>query len=93
MAKHGLFKQIVGDLSFSDSSLLAKLLDSCVQSKSLLDVRRVHATITKTSFALEIFTKNRLIDSYGNCGSLEDVRRVFDRMPERNIFSWNSILN
>ncbi|GKV33224.1 hypothetical protein SLEP1_g41754 [Rubroshorea leprosula] len=92
MAKHGLFKQIVGDLSFSDSSLFAKLLDSCVQSKCLLDVRRVHARITKTSFASEIFINNRLVDSYGKCGSLEDARRVFDRMPERNIFSWNSIV-
>lgn len=94
MAKHKLFKEItfLGDLSLPDSSLFAKLLDACVQSNSLLDLRRVHARITKTSFASEIFINNRLIDVYAKCRSLEDVRKLFDRLPQRNIFSWNSFL-
>ncbi|KAK8613981.1 hypothetical protein V6N13_122360 [Hibiscus sabdariffa] len=35
----------------------------------------------------------RLIGAYGKCGSLEDSRKVFDKMPQRNIFSWNSIIS
>ncbi|XVE52338.1 hypothetical protein DITRI_Ditri02bG0114900 [Diplodiscus trichospermus] len=92
MAKRGLLNRIVGDLSLPDSSSFAKLLDSYIQSKSFLDIRRLHARIIKSHFALETFILNRLIDAYGKCGSVEDARRVFNKMPLRNIFSWNSIL-
>ncbi|XP_010109634.2 pentatricopeptide repeat-containing protein At2g13600 [Morus notabilis] len=92
MRRHGLFKQLVGDLSFIDSTPFAKLLDSCACSKSIRDTRRVHAHIIKTRFCSEIFMQNRLIDVYGKCGCLEDARKVFDRMSERNTFSGNSII-
>ncbi|XWS68833.1 hypothetical protein CRYUN_Cryun04dG0126900 [Craigia yunnanensis] len=92
MAKRGLLNQIVGDLSVPDSSPFAKLLDSYIQSKSLLDIRRLHARIIKSHFASETFILNRLIDAFGKCGSLEDARKVFDKMPQRNIFSWNSVI-
>ncbi|MBA0854557.1 hypothetical protein Goshw_001678 [Gossypium schwendimanii] len=93
MAKLGLHKQIVGDLSLPDSSPFAKLLGSYIQSKSLLDIRRLHVRIIKSNFASETFILNRLIDAYGRCGSLEDAGKVFNRMPQRNIFSWNSVIS
>ncbi|KAJ4715356.1 Pentatricopeptide repeat-containing protein [Melia azedarach] len=92
MATQRLVKHIVGDLSSLNSSPLAKLLDSCVRSKSAQDTRRVHARIIKSKFSSEVFIQNRLIDVYAKCGCLDDARKVFDRMPERNVFTWNSIV-
>ncbi|CAI9103118.1 OLC1v1001559C1 [Oldenlandia corymbosa var. corymbosa] len=93
MARTFLFKQVGGDLSFLNSSPFAKLLDSCISSKSAGDVGRVHARILKTQFRHEVFINNRLIDAYGKCGVLDSARKVFDRMPDRNIFTWNSIID
>ncbi|KAK7316941.1 hypothetical protein RJT34_00777 [Clitoria ternatea] len=93
MGRHGLVQKLVGDLSFLDSSPFAKLLDSCVRSKCGIDARRVHARIFKTQFSSEIFIQNRLIDAYGKCGCLEDARKVFDHMPQRNTFSYNATLS
>ncbi|KAK9293075.1 hypothetical protein L1049_021059 [Liquidambar formosana] len=92
MARHGLLKRIVGDLSLPNSSAFAKLLDSFVQSKSARDTRRVHARIIKSRFSLEIFIQNRLIDVYAKCDCLDDARKLFDRMSEKNTFTWNSII-
>ncbi|KAI4317087.1 hypothetical protein L6164_024995 [Bauhinia variegata] len=47
----------VGDLSFLDSSPFAKLLDSCVQSKSAIDTRRIHARIIKTPLTRKFLSK------------------------------------
>ncbi|KAK9912838.1 hypothetical protein M0R45_036676 [Rubus argutus] len=91
--RQGLFKQVVGDLAFIDSSPFAKLLDSCIRTKSASDARRVHARVIKTQFSSEVFIQNRLIDAYGKCGSLDDARKLFDKMSERNTFSWNSIIS
>lgn len=86
-------RQIVGDLSLLNSSPFAKLLDSCLRSKSARHTRRVHARIIKTQFCSEIFIQNRLIDVYGKCGCLDDARKVFEKMPDKNTFTWNSIIN
>ncbi|OMO73655.1 hypothetical protein COLO4_26943 [Corchorus olitorius] len=92
MANRGLLKRIVGDIWLADSSRFAKLLDSCIHSKSLHGVHRLHARIIKSPFASETFILNRLIDAYGKCDSLQDANKVFERMPQRNIFSWNSVI-
>ena len=84
MGRHGLVKQLVGDLYFLDSSPFAKLLESCIRSKSELDTRRVHARVVKTRFLSEIFIQNRLIDAYGKCGCLDDALKLFDHMLQRN---------
>ncbi|KAL3728974.1 hypothetical protein ACJRO7_033549 [Eucalyptus globulus] len=92
MARHARVKALAGDLSFATSTLFAKLLDGCGLSKSARHTRRVHARIIKTPFSAEVFIQNRLIDVYARCGCLDDARRVFDRMPEKNTFTWNAIL-
>jgi pentatricopeptide repeat protein len=33
-----------------------------------------------------------LVNIYAKCGSLVDARRVFDRMPERDTFSWTVMI-
>lgn len=96
MAKNVLLRQVptllTSDLSFTNSSPFAKLLDKCIHSKSPKPVLRIHARILKTRFASEMFILNRLIDAYAKCGSLDDARKLFDKMPERNTFTWNSII-
>ena len=89
MAKHGL----VRDLYLPNSSPFAKLLDSCLRSRSARGTRRVHARILMTQFSMEIFIQNRLIDVYGKCDCLDDARKLFDRMPQRNTFTWNSLIS
>lgn len=95
MAKHGLLhNKFVGDLSLLNSSPLAKLLDSCLRSKSpAKETRRVHSRIIKSQFHNEVFIQNRLIDVCGKCRCIDYARNLFDRMPDRNTFSWNSIIS
>ncbi|XP_077249800.1 pentatricopeptide repeat (PPR) superfamily protein [Tasmannia lanceolata] len=93
MARYGLLKPLVSDLSLLDSTIFANLLHSSIESKSLQNVRWVHARIIKTQFSSEIFIQNRLIDAYSKCGCLDYARKLFDKMPQRNTFTWNSIIN
>ena len=39
-----------------------------------------------------VFVASSLIDMYGRCGVLEDARKVFDGMVERNVIAWNSMI-
>lgn len=93
MAKNLLFKQLIEDFSFSNSSPYAKFLEFCIKSRSKRDVLRLHARILKSQFIHEVFINNRLIDAYGKCGCLDNARKVFAKMPVKNTFSWNSMIS
>jgi len=35
---------------------------------------------------------NTLVDMYAKCGSIEDAWRVFNKMPSRNVVTWNAMV-
>lgn len=92
MAKNGLSRHLVGDPYLITSSPLANLLQQSLQSNSIRHTQRVHALIIKSHFRAEIFIQNRLIDVYGKLCCLDDAHKLFDRMPYKNTFTWNSII-
>ncbi|KAL3614012.1 hypothetical protein CASFOL_042086 [Castilleja foliolosa] len=76
----------------SSSSPFAKLLETCTKSKPSTDVRAVHACILKSQFINEIFINNRLVDVYGKCGFSNYAHKLFDKMPNKNTFTYNSMI-
>ncbi|KAJ4971865.1 hypothetical protein NE237_004964 [Protea cynaroides] len=51
-----------------------------------------HACAIKTLGKYDVFVGNSLISFYAKCGSMEDSLLAFDRLPERNIVSWNAVI-
>ncbi|KAL2521286.1 Pentatricopeptide repeat-containing protein [Forsythia ovata] len=90
MARHAVLGNKLSVIN--SSSPFAKLLDACIKSKSSRDARAVHSQIIKSQFSDEIFINNRLIDAYGKCGCFDFAREVFDKMPNRNTFTYNSMI-
>jgi pentatricopeptide repeat protein len=70
----------------------ASLLQHCAQTKAVEDGRNVHAHMIKTGFEQAMFAGNNLVNMYAKCGSLTDARQVFDKMFERNVVSWASVI-
>ncbi|CAN6462037.1 unnamed protein product [Victoria cruziana] len=50
-----------------------------------------HAVVE--GFGSDVSVCNAIIAMYGNLGSTDDARLVFDNMPERDVISWNSLLS
>ncbi|XP_073039562.1 pentatricopeptide repeat-containing protein At2g13600-like [Primulina eburnea] len=76
-----------GDIN---STAYATVLDSC---SSIGYGKQVHAHLLKNGFHMREFVGTKLMQMYGKCGSLEDVVRVFDKMPDRNLYTYTAILN
>ncbi|XP_024533227.1 pentatricopeptide repeat-containing protein At1g11290, chloroplastic-like [Selaginella moellendorffii] len=65
-----------------------------VKVSSLQKVSEIHLVAAKygRTDSTSVFVGNSLVDLYAKCGSLEDARRVFDRMDHRDRVSWNVLM-
>ncbi|KAJ7526930.1 hypothetical protein O6H91_16G028000 [Diphasiastrum complanatum] len=69
------------------------LLKACARRKALAEGKRVHALILQSGLDSHILLGNNLVNMYGKCGSVSDARKVFNTMPEHNVFSWTFIIS
>ncbi|XP_010246108.1 PREDICTED: pentatricopeptide repeat-containing protein At3g12770 [Nelumbo nucifera] len=63
---------------------------------SLSDLRmgfRIHAQIFRHGFESDVFVQNGLVALYAKCGEISRARAVFDRLSDRTIVSWTSIIS
>lgn len=68
----------------------ARLLQTCIDMKSINLGREFHKRIDLVN--VEPFIETKLVSMYAKCGSLEDARKVFDEMRERNLFTWSAMV-
>ncbi|XP_059066461.1 pentatricopeptide repeat-containing protein At2g13600 [Cryptomeria japonica] len=81
------------DLRFSlHNNDCDRMLKKCITLNNVREGKRIHAHLIKTGLGLCIFLVNRLVEMYAKCDNLLDARNVFDRMPMRNVFSWNTMI-
>eukprot|EP01018_Ginkgo_biloba_P027654 Gb_41804 [translate_table: standard] len=69
-----------------------RLLQECVDLKSLVEGKRVHAHIIETGFESDIFIENGLVNMYSKCGSVACARHMFDQISKRDVVSWTSMI-
>ncbi|KAJ7560174.1 hypothetical protein O6H91_04G117100 [Diphasiastrum complanatum] len=69
------------------------LLKQCGRRKALSEGKRVHALIVQSGLDSHMFLGNTLMEMYAKCGSVLDARKVFNTMPEHNVFSWTAIMS
>lgn len=72
---------------------LSLVLSLCSGISSLGHGKQVHGYIIRLGYFQETSPNNALITLYAKCGVLDWSCRVFDRMVERDIISWNAIIS
>ncbi|KAJ0233708.1 Pentatricopeptide repeat-containing protein [Hirschfeldia incana] len=74
-------------------SSFASVIGAC----SVLTARevgmQVHGQVMKSGVYAHIKMGSSLLDMYAKCGGIDDGRRVFEEMKERNVFSWTSMID
>ncbi|OMO75252.1 hypothetical protein COLO4_26230 [Corchorus olitorius] len=54
--------------------------------------REIHSVALKMGVIDNVLVGNSLIDMYAKCGELEAARQVFDKIEEKDVYSWNSMI-
>ncbi|KAL6342015.1 hypothetical protein AAG906_038261 [Vitis piasezkii] len=73
-------------------AIYASILQKCRKLYNLRLGFQVHAQLVVNGVDVCEFLGSRLLEVYCQTGCVEDARRMFDKMSERNVFSWTAIM-
>lgn len=87
------FKQMQQVGHRPDDGSFVCVISACSNLSSPLQGKQVHSLALKSDIRQnQISVNNALIAMYSKCGNLQDARKLFDRMPEHNTVSLNSMI-
>lgn len=77
---------------FPDEYTFGTVLAACGNLGRLRQGKEVHSKVITCGFSGNVIVESSLVDMYGKCGSVDEARRVFDRMTVKNSVSWTALL-
>lgn len=71
---------------------IMSVLPACAESSGLEHGRRIHDFASRIGLDLNASVLTALVAMYAKCGSLTDARQCFDRIREKNLVTWNTMI-
>ncbi|KAL5208067.1 hypothetical protein ABZP36_032502 [Zizania latifolia] len=88
-----LFRRMQHQNVQPDRTTLAVILSS-LSRLGILDLgRQVHSASVRLLLHNNMFVASGLVDMYSKCGQISIARSIFNRMTERDVVCWNSIIS
>ncbi|KAJ7297095.1 hypothetical protein O6H91_06G050100 [Diphasiastrum complanatum] len=87
-----LYEQMKQEGVQADNFTCAILLKACASTAALEHGMQLHSYIIKSGFEADVIVDSALIDMYEKCGNIENARRVFNNMSERDVVSWSVLM-
>lgn len=88
-----LYHQLLHHGLHPDNFTLPCVLKACSSLSDINVGREIHDQVRRTGSETDVFVGAALIDMYAKCGCVNDARKVFDKITDRDVVLWNSILS
>ncbi|KAH7286446.1 hypothetical protein KP509_32G007600 [Ceratopteris richardii] len=88
------FYELMETAGFSpDPFTYACICKACANLCAVYQCQQIFTNIVNDGlFQRDIVTSNSLLDMLSKCSMLKEAHEVFDRLPSRDIISWNSLI-
>ncbi|KAF9600414.1 hypothetical protein IFM89_009329 [Coptis chinensis] len=75
-----------------DAFTVVSILPAYAEIASIREGMQMHCYITKLDFDTNSLISNSVIHMYAKCGDIQAARQVFDRLLNKDVVSWNTII-
>ncbi|OVA05584.1 Pentatricopeptide repeat [Macleaya cordata] len=69
------------------------LLKAIAKLMAVREGEMIHCVAIRNGFESLVFVQNTLVHMYAACGLAENAHKLFDLMSDRNLVTWNSVIN
>ncbi|XP_027110909.2 pentatricopeptide repeat-containing protein At2g29760, chloroplastic [Coffea arabica] len=87
-----LFFRMEGENVRPNDVTMIGVLSACAKNLDLELGRSMHLYIRRNGIKESLVLNNAILDMYVKCGSMEDAKRLFDKMGVKDIISWTTML-
>eukprot|EP01018_Ginkgo_biloba_P015179 Gb_08051 [translate_table: standard] len=87
-----LYNQMQKEGIKPDTFTFSCVLKACASLSDLRQGREIHDCIIGSEFESDIYVGNAIVAMYAKCRSMENALLVFEKMPQRDVVSWNAII-
>ncbi|KAI3933224.1 hypothetical protein MKW92_042276 [Papaver armeniacum] len=87
-----LYSQMLENSVYPNKFTYPCVIRACCNGNQIMESRQIHAHVLKFGFQGDKFFLNNLIHMYVNFECLDDARRVFDKMVNKDFVSWTTLI-
>ncbi|KAK7305258.1 hypothetical protein VNO77_43160 [Canavalia gladiata] len=78
--------------TFPDHFTCSFVLKACTRLLDVFIGRIVHGYVEKLGLQQNLILQNMVVHLYAICGEMRDAQQLFDKMPQRDVVTWNIMI-
>lgn len=87
-----LFNSMLAGGMIPDNITMLSVISACARLGAADLAKWIHIYADKNGFRGIVSIDNALVDMYSKCGCLEMARTVFNKLTERNVITWTTMI-
>ncbi|XP_024536761.1 pentatricopeptide repeat-containing protein At4g39530 [Selaginella moellendorffii] len=87
-----LFERMQLQGTAPNSATFSTILTTCATPRLLDRAKQLHSIIRESGLEADVSVGNAAVHMFAKCWSLDDALAAFQRMPQKNLGSWNGLL-
>ncbi|XP_050203571.1 pentatricopeptide repeat-containing protein At5g27110 [Mercurialis annua] len=88
----GLFDEMKGAKIKPDAVTFSTVLSACSQLAALVKGKEIHNCVEEQGLETNEIVMGALLDMYAKCGAVDEALNVFNKLPEKDLISWTSMI-
>ncbi|KAL6227759.1 hypothetical protein ACLB2K_001716 [Fragaria x ananassa] len=75
-----------------DTVSFVGVISACTNLTAIKQGKEIHGSVIRNLFDCHLFVANSLLDFYTKSGRIDLATKVFDRIPNKDVASWNTMI-
>ncbi|CAA6671098.1 unnamed protein product [Spirodela intermedia] len=76
----------------TDDVTLVGVISACAQLGAVMEAKKISDDLHRRGSHRGLVVGSALVDMFGKCGLIDEARRVFDAMEEKNVYTYSAMI-